>query len=72
VQLWVQQALAFPKTKLMPITADIAVLAGQLSLQGFHGDPADRFIAATAMNQAAVLVTKDKTIRSFPQVQTIW
>ncbi|MEA3333776.1 MAG: type II toxin-antitoxin system VapC family toxin [Pseudomonadota bacterium] len=38
----------------------LGVQAGQLS--GFHGDPADRIIVATALSIAATLVTADEKI----------
>jgi len=41
----------------IPLTGDIAVAAA--TLKDFHGDPADRFIAATAMAGDSVLVTAD-------------
>src|SRR4051794_29155426 len=39
----------------LPLTGPIAILAVQL--QHLHGDPADRFIAATAIAHNAVLMT---------------
>jgi len=44
----------------LPLTGDIAILAGEL--QGLHGDPADRIIAATAIAHDAVLVTADANL----------
>ena len=41
----------------LPLTGQIAILAGEL--EGLHGDPADRFIAATAIAHDAILVTAD-------------
>jgi PIN domain nuclease of toxin-antitoxin system len=41
------------------ITGDIALLSVELSL---HGDPADRFIAATAIVHRAILVTVDQRL----------
>ena len=38
----------------------------------FHPDPADRIIVATAMVTGSSLVTKDKKIRNYPFVKTIW
>jgi len=36
------------------------------ALAGFHGDPADRIITATALDEGAKLVTADKNILSWP------
>jgi len=41
----------------IPLTGHIAILAG--NLEGLHGDPADRFIVATAIAYEATLVTAD-------------
>jgi PIN domain nuclease of toxin-antitoxin system len=42
----------------LPLTGEIAILAGELN--SLHGDPADRFIAATAIRHDATLVTADE------------
>lgn len=42
----------------IPITGDIAITAAQLP--HFHGDPADRMIAATALVNGATLFTADR------------
>ena len=44
----------------LPLTGDIAILAGEL--EGLHGDPADRMIAATAIAHGAVAVTADANL----------
>lgn len=64
-------ALARPAEKLrdellasglveVPLTGDVAIAATRL--EGFHQDPADRFIVATALAAAATLVTADSRI----------
>jgi PIN domain nuclease of toxin-antitoxin system len=69
---WVRQALARPGVILTELSADIAILAGELGQQSFHGDPADRLIVATAIEHGAELVTKDCRIRDFANVRTVW
>ena len=44
----------------LSITGEIALLA--VELDGLHGDPADRFIAATAVAHDATLMTADKRL----------
>lgn len=44
----------------LTITGEIAILAGEL--ESLHGDPADRFIAATAIVHDATLVTADEKL----------
>ena len=43
-----------------PLTHDIAVMSRQLALS--HQDPADRFLAATALVMGLTLVTADKRL----------
>lgn len=43
----------------LPLTGDVALLATEL---GLHGDPADRFIAATAVTHSATLLTADRKL----------
>ena len=44
----------------IPLTGDIAILAVKLS--ELHSDPADRFIAATAIIHDATLMTADRAL----------
>jgi len=69
VLVWVEEALAVG-TSLLAISPRIAVTAG--SLEGLHGDPADRLIIATAMETSSILVSKDSGIRSFAGVNAVW
>lgn len=68
---WMNAALAMRKVEPLPLTPAIAVQAAELG-RGFPGDPADRLIAATAINEAVPLVTKDRKIRKSAVVTTIW
>jgi PIN domain nuclease of toxin-antitoxin system len=67
---WIEQALALPRIELLPLTPAIAVKATQLG--SFHGDPADRLIVATALLAAATLVTRDRNIRAYAAVSSVW
>jgi PIN domain nuclease of toxin-antitoxin system len=44
----------------LSLTGEIAILAGEL--EGLHADPADRFIAATAIAHDATLITADERL----------
>lgn len=68
---WMQQALALDRVELLAISPAIAVKATQLGRE-FHGDPADRLIVATTIVEAGILVTKDRRIRDYPAVTTVW
>lgn len=48
----------------IPLTGSAAITAA--ALVDFHGDPADRIIVATALEEGAVLVTADKKILTWP------
>ena len=49
------------------------VLVESCRLPGdFHGDPADQMIVATARHNGAVLVTKDRAIRDYEHVRSVW
>ena len=59
------------RTAIVPITPKIAVLANQLP-ESYSNDPCDRLIGATALAEGIPLVTKDRNIREFKQIRTIW
>ena len=66
---WTRKVRAIPRLQTIDISADIALLADELEM---HGDPADRFIAATARYAHARLVTKDRLLIKAEVVETIW
>lgn len=59
------------RTSIRPITPRIAALAFQLP-PTLSKDPIDRLIVATALAEGMELVTKDRAIRNFGQIRTIW
>jgi PIN domain nuclease of toxin-antitoxin system len=73
VAQWVRAALASDdRFQAIALDADVAVRAAQLGRDGFHGDPADRFIYATARTRRAMLVTRDEALRRFDPQHTVW
>jgi PIN domain nuclease of toxin-antitoxin system len=56
--------------KVIDILPDIAADSVSLT-DDFHGDPADRIIAATAINAGAVLLTRDQQILSWVEMGNI-
>lgn len=48
-----------------PITPELAVRAVRLLDEGFHKDPMDQFITATAIVEGSILATRDQAIRSW-------
>jgi len=59
IELWRQNVLALGILEL-PIHGDTAISVARLD--GFHADPADRFIVATALQYSLTLVTADEKI----------
>lgn len=66
---WTRKVRGIPRLRTIDISPDIAILADELEM---HGDPADRFIAATARHVPARLVTKDRLLTKAAVVETIW
>jgi PIN domain nuclease of toxin-antitoxin system len=57
---WLRSELLNTGIIEIPLTGEIAILAAQL--KNLHGDPADRFIVATAIAHEATLLTADKAL----------
>ncbi|MFN3368057.1 MAG: type II toxin-antitoxin system VapC family toxin [Thermus sp.] len=67
---WLETALRVQGIQVVPLDAQVAVKAAYLNLP--HPDPADRFILATALRLAAVLVTRDEKLRAHGGVRILW
>jgi len=61
------------QVRTIPVTPDIATAAVALP-SSFPGDPADRLIYATAMENGWRLITKDRKLRAHrhPRPVTLW
>ena len=68
---WVRQALLLPRIELLALTPEVCIRAAELG-PAFPGDPADRMIVATAIEARAVLLTRDKRLRTAELVDTVW
>jgi PIN domain nuclease of toxin-antitoxin system len=68
---WLDLATTRPGLHLADLTARILAESCRLP-PPFHGDPADQIIVATARNRDAIIVTKDRQIRQYEQVRSIW
>ena len=68
---WLSQALDMPKLRIVPLTPTIAYRSTTLP-QPFHDDPPDQIIVATARQENATILTKDRLIRDYPHVRTLW
>jgi PIN domain nuclease of toxin-antitoxin system len=67
---WISDALLNPKIEIIPLTTEILVAAPELP--NFHKDPVDRIIATTCYLNFWSLITKDKHIREWGMIKTIW
>ena len=68
---WLHDALAPSQVELISLTPAVAVKAAELP-STFPGDPADRLIVASAILEAAPLITKDDRIHLSEMVRVIW
>ncbi len=66
---WFTSALAYPGVRLLDLT--LPILIESTRLQGFHKDPADQIIVATARLLAVPILTADTKILGYDGVQTL-
>ena len=67
---WVAESMPKGRVKLIPISPEIALAAYQWP-EDFHGDPADRLIAATARAHRLTLVTSDEKLLARGDLPTL-
>jgi PIN domain nuclease of toxin-antitoxin system len=61
---WLEKALRMPGLTLVQLDAEIAADSCFLP-EGFHGDPADRLIAASSRRRDATLITFDQPLLDY-------
>ena len=66
---WIRTALANRAIREFPLTHEVALCSRRVRLP--HDDPADRFIAATAMVHGLTLVTADRTLLACPDIAVL-
>ncbi|MBA3921838.1 MAG: type II toxin-antitoxin system VapC family toxin [Nostocaceae cyanobacterium] len=66
---WLDAALTYPGVRLLDLTLPIVIESTQLS--GFHSDPFDQMIVATARIYKCPLLTVDAKILNYPDVETL-
>ena len=69
VDEWLTAALAYPGVQLLNLT--IPIIVESTKLTGFHRDPGDQLIVATAKIYGCPLLTADAKILADPDVQTL-
>ena len=66
---WVRQALSDSPVREAPVTIDVALASRSVRLA--NQDPADRFIAASAMVFGLTLITADGDLCACPDIEVI-
>jgi PIN domain nuclease of toxin-antitoxin system len=72
VARWIGDVMGILQVRALPATASTSIRAGSLDPQSFHGDPIDRLIYVTAVENDARLVTADDRLREFDPERTVW
>ena len=65
---WLEPALAYPGVKRLDL--NLSIILQSTRLAGFHNDPADQIIVATAKVYSAPLLTQDQKILDYSDVET--
>ena len=68
---WIAKALDPAWIEVIPLSPQICVDSTNLP-GGFHSDPADELIVASARSAGATLVTADRHLRNYPSVRSEW
>ena len=67
---WITRSFNEMDISIADLSPEIAMESTQL--KGFHKDPADQIIVATSRVLGVPLLTSDRRILDFPDVETIW
>jgi PIN domain nuclease of toxin-antitoxin system len=67
---WVYLGLKGQNIELVDLSPEIAIDSTRLP-EGFHADPADRILIATARNRNAILVTADRAILEYSRAKHV-
>jgi PIN domain nuclease of toxin-antitoxin system len=71
LQDWMKDALDPEFMKRLELDERVAVESTRLP-EGFHHDPSDQIIVATARVQNLTLITADRKILAYRHVRTLW
>ncbi len=66
---WIRMALATRPMREFPLTHEVALRSRSVRLP--HHDPADRFIAATAMVHGLTLLSADRALLECPDIRVL-
>ncbi len=68
---WLDSALSVEGLFVAELTIDILLESCELP-KLFHGDPADQMIVATVRCHNGRLITKDRSLQSYPHISCFW
>jgi len=68
--IWISNALKFPKLEVIDLTPQL--LVESVKIENFHPDPADRMLTAMCLLNGYTLATKDTKIQNSGIIKTIW
>ncbi len=68
-ETWIREVLRAIPFREAPLTSEVAIVSRTVALP--HRDPADRFLAATAIVYGLTLVTADARLLHAPHVPTL-
>lgn len=68
-EIWLERCEKTHLFSFIPVDNAISRISVSLNI---HADPADRFIAATAIYLGATLITKDSKLRTSHEIKTVW
>jgi PIN domain nuclease of toxin-antitoxin system len=68
--IWIRRSLEELRINVADLSPEIAVESTQL--RGFHRDPADQMIVATSRVLGMPLLTSDRRILDFGEVEAVW
>lgn len=71
IEAWIGDIEKLSFIQFIPIDNRIALKSVDLP-GNFHGDPADRFIVATAREYGAIIITSDQKILRYKEAQSLW
>lgn len=67
IDIWLKEATTESNVRVLPITEEIAEIAGRL--EQHHGDPMDRMIIAIAIEYQASLMSFDEKFQLYTEIQ---
>ena len=71
LDVWLDSATTMPGLHLVDLTRPVLVESCRLP-SPLPGDPADQMIVATARQEGAVLITKDRNLLEYRHIRSLW